>query len=273
MRCPVHNVESRHRGEIGILRYDRAIAQARSDGRDLNVDLLHGAADSAQLGVQSPKRFRSGCLERPNGKVSETPTKSCTIAIVCGTQVNARPKFAQDRRADADATATCYRFPGMVIDVQPAIHVIAGNPGIEDETPQNRVSGSSQLLRTSSFWSDLLDAKSRSINSCSSGVRSSGLAASMCANRKSIPSRVVGQIDSSSPYVPSSLHARVSASISSRDAVASLVGCTTMRVPSGQSTGWSSFTCPSRYTALAFRIICANSEWLVSLALYRRAGR
>src|SRR5208337_3134581 len=63
---PVLDRQARHLSQIGVGRHDRAVAQRESDRRDLDVDLLHGAADALELGGQATVLERWFVVERPD---------------------------------------------------------------------------------------------------------------------------------------------------------------------------------------------------------------
>lgn len=62
---PIDDLQVGDSAEVAVFCHDRAVAECKGDGRDLNIDLLHQPAGATELGVEQTEHLCCGLVECP----------------------------------------------------------------------------------------------------------------------------------------------------------------------------------------------------------------
>jgi hypothetical protein len=120
-RRPIHNAQTGHRAEVGVLTHDGALAQCQCDGCELHVDLLHGSSSSPSLGGKSPVFFRSFSCVRPERKAGNGPDQPRAIRVARLAKFDSEEQLTKNRHACAKSCAAQSSLSGTVVDALAAI--------------------------------------------------------------------------------------------------------------------------------------------------------
>jgi len=148
---PINDVQSGNSRKITVFRHNRAVAEIDCDGSNLDIDLLHRATHTAQLGEQKTENLSGRYFVRPNCQIDKLSFQQLFIPDSSCTEMDACPQLTKYRSSDADSIPIRNSLSRSLIHSPTSVDVITCDASIQQESRQNSSSVCDQLSRMSSF--------------------------------------------------------------------------------------------------------------------------
>src|SRR5262249_16297290 len=113
---PVLRSQTRHRGEVGVRRDDRAVAECQRNRGHLNVNLLHGPTDATKLRIEPTIFPHSRGIERPENERGDSMTEDVPVLVACRAGLDTSDEFSQNWKRNSDFRAAKSRLSRSLVN-------------------------------------------------------------------------------------------------------------------------------------------------------------
>jgi hypothetical protein len=129
---PVFDGDSSNCRQVRILGNHHAIGQTASNGSNLHVDLLNATPCVPQVGKDSAVLFGGLSTVGPDGEPRKRMAQASQISVAACASFDARPKFAKDGNANADAMSHVALAIDASANVVEVVLKVLGDSGIQN---------------------------------------------------------------------------------------------------------------------------------------------